>query len=103
VTLLHVVAPGRAGGAGPGRRQIEDALQEQTTSFGNIRLKVVEHPSAEQAALEEAARGYDLVVAAIAPDHGTTWRGLAFRRQRLLSECPASLLAVRPEPESTLA
>src|SRR3990172_174397 len=96
VTLLHVVAPGRAGGTGPGRRRIEDALPEQNTPFGNIRLKVVEHPSAEQAALEEAARGYDLVIAAIAPDHGLPWRGLAFRRPRLLPQCPASLLSLPP-------
>jgi Kef-type K+ transport system membrane component KefB/nucleotide-binding universal stress UspA family protein len=96
VTLLHVVDPGKSGAKGPGRTQIGELMGASETQAGNVRLKVVEHASAEQAALDETAAGYDLVIVAMSREWGIERKGLAFRRERLLAESTASVLAVRP-------
>jgi Kef-type K+ transport system membrane component KefB len=96
ITLLHVVEPGRAGDEGPGRAQIGELMGTSETQLGRVRLKIVEHASAEQAALDEAAAGYDLVIVAMSPEWGLERKGLVFRRERLLAESIASVLAIRP-------
>jgi len=100
VTLLHAVAPGPADTDGEGRRRIASAMEsgraDALSPLGNVTLKLMENDVPETAAVEESARGYDLVIAAIAPDLEPIWRGLAFRRRRLLTDCPVSLLLVRP-------
>jgi Kef-type K+ transport system membrane component KefB/nucleotide-binding universal stress UspA family protein len=96
ITLLHVVEPGRGAATGPGRTQIGELIGTSETQLGNVRLKVVEHASAEQAAVEEAAAGYDLVIVGMSREWGLERKGLVFRRERLLAEAQASVLAIRP-------
>jgi hypothetical protein len=96
ITLLHVVEPGGAGTRGPGRAQIGDLLGATELQLGHVRLKIVEHTSAEQAALDEAASGYDLVIVAMSREWGLDRKGLVFRRERLLAESSATVLAIRP-------
>ncbi|MDP1823230.1 MAG: cation:proton antiporter [Archangium sp.] len=103
LTLLHVVAPGD-GAPGRGRVQIDEVFGPQRDEPG-LRLAVVEHDDPPEAALAEASRGYDLVVLGMNDTWGTTGGPFVLHRQRVLTDCSVSVLAlhpgVAPEPVAT--
>jgi nucleotide-binding universal stress UspA family protein len=59
-------------------------------------LKLVEHESPPDAVLEEAGHGYDLVVLGMSPRWGAGRTSLGLRRERVLRECPVTVLVVHP-------
>ncbi|HSC85664.1 MAG TPA: universal stress protein, partial [Polyangiaceae bacterium] len=106
VTLLHVVEPGSnasggnaPGGHAPGRQQITQVFGEPLLSSQSLSMKIVEHDSPPDAVLAEAANGYDLVVLGMSARWGAGRTSLGLRRERVLRECPVSVLVVHP-PEA---
>ncbi|PTL85281.1 cation:proton antiporter [Vitiosangium sp. GDMCC 1.1324] len=94
ITLLHVSsgAHGRTGA----RTRVEELFPEGS---GRVRFKVVEHESPEDAALEEARSGYDLVVVGVGTEWGLEERLFGLHRERIIREASASVLVVRhPAP-----
>ncbi|WP_257458221.1 cation:proton antiporter domain-containing protein [Archangium lipolyticum] len=73
VTVLHVTPS-----AGPREHTLEEP--------GRVHTRVVAHDSPEDAILEEARRGYDLVVVGVEAEH----------HERLIREASTSLLLVHP-------
>jgi nucleotide-binding universal stress UspA family protein len=92
VTLLHVTSPDRAPGSPATRTRVEDLFPE---GAGRVRFQVVTHASAEEAALEEARRGYDLVVVGVGAEWGLESHLFGLHRERIIQEAPTSLLIVR--------
>jgi Kef-type K+ transport system membrane component KefB/nucleotide-binding universal stress UspA family protein len=100
VTILHVVEPERKdGGASLGAREVVDEVFEgqegDAVRQTRVALKVIEHESPADAALEEAARGYDLVVVGVGYEWGLEQRRFGIHPERLIQGCPTSLLVVR--------
>ncbi|NRD63202.1 cation:proton antiporter [Corallococcus exiguus] len=99
VTVLHVTSPE---GAGAGRAQVEELFPADEGA--SVKLKVVRHASPEEAALEEAKAGYDLVVVGLGTEWGLEDRLFGVQRERIVRDAPASLLLVRhPEGAPVLA
>jgi nucleotide-binding universal stress UspA family protein len=99
LTLLHVVLPGNAARPGKGRTQINQELQvfaEPELESRSLRVRVVEHASPPDAVLEEARRGYDLVILGMNSRWGLRAGKISLRRQRVMAESPVSVLAVHP-------
>jgi Kef-type K+ transport system membrane component KefB/nucleotide-binding universal stress UspA family protein len=98
ITILHVVKPERA--ADDPRL----GLSETGESLGpeNVRLKVVEHADPQQAAVEEARQGYDLVIIGASEAWGLEPTLFSTRHEQLAYACPASMLIVRQGGEAPL-
>ncbi|HEY6556271.1 MAG TPA: cation:proton antiporter [Polyangiaceae bacterium] len=94
VTILHVVTPDRRGKLGVAH-QIEQLTEQGPCGAVSVRLEVVEHDEPAQAALEESAQGYDLVLVGMGEEWGLEHRLFGLQAERLISECPTSLLVVR--------
>ncbi|NMO19980.1 universal stress protein [Pyxidicoccus fallax] len=93
VTVLHVTSD--LGGKGA-RAQVDELFPSEE---GGVRLKVVRHDAPDEAALEEARNGYDLVVVGVGTQWGLEERLFGLHRERLIKDAPGSLLVVRhPEP-----
>ncbi len=96
VTVLHVVTPDRAGlGA---KEDVEQAFVE--SGPGNrsaVRMKLVRHQTPSAAAVEEAGKGYDLVLVGAGEEWGLEQRLFGMIPEDIVRECPASLLIVRPK------
>jgi len=88
ITVLHVVPPGDTGGRG----ELGDPRE---LISGNVRLQVAESDDPLGATVQEARRGYDLVIIGVAEAWGLEPGSFGHRYERLASECPASLLIVR--------
>jgi nucleotide-binding universal stress UspA family protein len=97
VTVLHVVAPGRARDEEPlgAQAAVEQAFTEPGSRAPAVRVKMVEGTAPVQAALEEASRGYDLVVVGVGQEWGLERRLFGVFSERLIERCPTSLLVVR--------
>lgn len=97
VTILHVVAPGRDARARPlgARAAAADVLEE---GRGTVRFEVVEDDSPIDAALRASA-GHDLVVVGLGEGFGLGTRPWTLRRERLVRECPISLVVARRAEE----
>ncbi|HYO69150.1 MAG TPA: cation:proton antiporter [Archangium sp.] len=87
VTVLRVAAPGRDPGLVRARALVDELFPEGS---GRVHFKKVSHASPEEAALEEARHGYDLMVVGM----GAGWGG----QDR---EVPTSLLVVHDPARST--
>nr|WP_279636987.1 cation:proton antiporter [Corallococcus llansteffanensis] len=99
VTVLHVTSPE---GAGTGRAQVEELFPLDEGAA--VKLKVVRHASPEEAALEEARAGYDLVVVGVGAEWGLEDKLFGVQRERIVRDAPGSLLLVRhPEGAPALA
>jgi nucleotide-binding universal stress UspA family protein len=107
LTFLHVVPPGRGDQPGPGRAQLAAYLGEAALRGGGqavadpglgrpLRMQVVEHESPPVAVLEEAHRGYDLIVLGMNARWGIEAGLISPKRRRILIESPVSILAVHP-------
>ncbi|MCP3141924.1 cation:proton antiporter domain-containing protein [Pyxidicoccus xibeiensis] len=92
VTLLHVTSADATSEDSGARARVEDLFPEGAKQ---VRFHVVSHPSPEEAALEEARRGYDLVVVGVGSRWGLESHLIGLHRERLIQESPASLLIVR--------
>ena len=119
LTLFHVVGPGASAEPGKGRGQIAGALQdmaqgrretraptdqvfeEPDLEAGSVQVRVVEHESPPDAVLEEARRGYDLVILGMHAKWGLGAGLISWRRRRVLAEAPVSILAVHPPAGAT--
>ncbi|MBN1209758.1 MAG: cation:proton antiporter [Myxococcaceae bacterium] len=99
VTVLHVVAPERAHGGAGAQVLVEEMFRE---SSGRVRFKAVVHESPEDAVLEEAGAGYELIVVGVGPEWGLKERLFGLYRERLVRDAPTSLLVVR-QPASLAA
>lgn len=98
VTVLHVTSD--LGGSGA-RAQVDELFPAEE---GGVRLKVVRHESPDEAALEEARHGYDLVVVGMGAQWGLDDRRFGLHRERIIQDAPNSLLVVcHPEPELATA
>jgi Kef-type K+ transport system membrane component KefB/nucleotide-binding universal stress UspA family protein len=97
ITVLHVVAPGRPRDEAPlgANAAVEQAFLEPGSKGPAVRVKTVEGSAPVQAALEEAARGYDLVVVGVGHEWGLERRLFGVFSERLIQQCPTSLLVVR--------
>jgi nucleotide-binding universal stress UspA family protein len=94
VAILHVVRPGRSAASGPlGART--DARSVFGEELGGASLHLVEHASPIDAVLDECRKNYDLVVVGMDPDWGLRERLFSVQAERLLRECPSSLLVMR--------
>jgi Kef-type K+ transport system membrane component KefB/nucleotide-binding universal stress UspA family protein len=95
IVILHVVRPGRAAGESPlgVREQAEQVFATQAS--GSVALRVVEHASPVDAVLQECGTGYDLVVVGMDRDWGLQGRLFSVQGERLMLECPSSMLVVR--------
>lgn len=99
VTVLHVTSPE---GSGAGRAQVDELFPSEESAA--VKFKVVRHASPEEAALEEAKAGYDLVVVGLGAEWGLEDRLFGVQRERIVRDAPASLLLVRhPEGSTVLA
>ncbi|HEX2189633.1 MAG TPA: cation:proton antiporter, partial [Longimicrobiaceae bacterium] len=89
VELLQVVEPGGTGDGAP-----EPGWAAALAADG-VRLRMLESGSPEDAAVEEARRGYDLVVVGASGTWGMEPSAFGARGERLARETGASLLIVR--------
>lgn len=87
LTLLHVVSPG-------------EAARPPDVDHDELRVLVTAHASPPDAVLEEARRGYDLVVLGMCARWGFD---TSLKMRRVLAEAPVSILAVHPPPELAVA
>lgn len=102
VTVLHIVSgdPTRADPAEPTADASNAIVDEHFPNGGRITTKVVDHAAPMHAVIEESENGYDLVVIGASADWGLEHRSFGLQPERIVSECPASLLIVR-RPDET--
>ncbi|WNG48038.1 cation/H(+) antiporter [Archangium minus] len=98
ITVLHVTS-GAHGQTGT-RTLVQELFPK---GAGHVHFKVVEHSSPEEAALEEARSGYDLVVVGVGAEWGLEDRLFGLHRERIISEASASVLVVRHPASSPAA
>ncbi|KYF74585.1 potassium transporter [Sorangium cellulosum] len=99
VTILHVVNPKRRSDDALGAQEMVDEVfegqEDGELRKSKVTLKVVEHDSPADAALEEAGRGYDLVLVGVGSEWGLAQRRFGIRAEHTIQGCPTSLLVVR--------
>jgi nucleotide-binding universal stress UspA family protein len=90
ITILHVL---RSGGRSAEVRTVVDSFAD---TGGTVLIETVEHRSPAAAAIERAA-GYDLVIVGAGEEWGLGGRplGIGLQPERLIRDCPTSLLVVR--------
>ncbi len=94
VTVLHVVDPEQRGDErGVVAARVGDAFRGVDR---RVELKVIDHATAWRAAVEEAGRGYDLVLIGAGAEWGLEHRPFGFHAEMIIRDCPTSLLVVRP-------
>jgi Kef-type K+ transport system membrane component KefB/nucleotide-binding universal stress UspA family protein len=101
VTVLHVIEPERDVDA-------EEVTAQARATFAGVDatlfdVKVVRHPTAWRAAVDEAARGYDLVLIGAGAEWGLEHRPFGIHSESIIRECPTSLLVVREHRASAAA
>jgi Kef-type K+ transport system membrane component KefB len=90
LTVLHVVPPGRAARTSHVPEGVIGADVEGRAAF-----RTIEHRSPIDAVLDECASGYDLVLIGVHREWGLMQRLFSVQGERLIQECPTSLLVVR--------
>jgi Kef-type K+ transport system membrane component KefB/nucleotide-binding universal stress UspA family protein len=97
VTILHVIKPGRTEDERLGaQHEIEHTFTEEGPwKRTSVRMKLVSHETPAIAAIEEAARGYDLVVVGAGHEWGLGRRLLGLAPELMVERCGISLLLVR--------
>jgi nucleotide-binding universal stress UspA family protein len=92
VTVLHVIEPERDAGAATVTAQVRETF----AGLGEhaVDVKVIRHPTAWRAVIEEAARGYDLVLIGAGAEWGLEHRPFGMHSELIIRDCPASLLVV---------
>jgi Kef-type K+ transport system membrane component KefB/nucleotide-binding universal stress UspA family protein len=98
VTILHVVPPERSDDEQElGARAMAQHVFGEPTG-GQVRVEIVKHAFPADAALEESARGYDLVIVGLGREWGLEQRQFGVHPERLMRDCSTSLLVVRHQP-----
>jgi nucleotide-binding universal stress UspA family protein len=97
VTILHVIKPGRGDSE---RLGAQHEIDQTFTEGGpwnrtSVRMKLVSHEKPAVAAVEEAARGYDLVIVGAGNQWGLERRLFGLVPEFMVERCPISLLVVR--------
>jgi nucleotide-binding universal stress UspA family protein len=97
VTILHVIKPGRGEEERLGARQEFDQTftEEGPYNRASVRMKLVSHDKPAVAALEEAGKGYDLVIVGAGHQWGLERRLFGMAPELMVEQCPTSLLLVR--------
>jgi Kef-type K+ transport system membrane component KefB/nucleotide-binding universal stress UspA family protein len=97
VTILHVIKPGRAEDERLGAQQEIDQTFAEGGPWNrtSVRMKLVSHEKPAVAAVEEAARGYDLVIVGAGHEWGLERRLFGLAPELMVERCPTSLLLVR--------
>lgn len=93
VTVLHVIEPERAAESGTVASNVRETFAD--LAGGAVSLQVIRHATAWRAVVEEAARGYDLVLIGAGAEWGLEHRPFAIHSEQIIRECPTSLLVVR--------
>jgi nucleotide-binding universal stress UspA family protein len=94
VTVLHVIPRAHAEATPLGAEAaVNSAFQE--VGGGRVVFRVIEAEAPAEAVLSETRAGYDLVIVGMGREYGLEQRSFGLQRERLLSECPVSLLVVR--------
>ena len=97
ITILHVIKPGREANE---RLGAQDEIEHTFTEEGpwtraSVRMKLVSHEKPAIAAIEESARGYDLVIVGAGHEWGLERRLFGMAPELMVEKCPTSLLLVR--------
>jgi nucleotide-binding universal stress UspA family protein len=97
VTVLHVIKPGRGDTERLGAQQEIDQTftEEGPWNRTSVRMKLVSQERPAQAAVEEAGRGYDLVIVGAGSQWGLERRLFGLVPEFMVERCPISLLLVR--------
>ena len=97
VTILHVIKPGRMEGERLGAQQEIDQTFAEGGPWNrtSVRMKLVSHDKPAVAAVEEAGRGYDLVIVGAGHEWGLERRLFGLAPELMVEKCPISLLLVR--------
>ena len=96
ITILHVIDPARA--QDDPQLRVEDQVEEVfpgESRRGEVVMKVVPHENPAEAALQEVAHGYDLVLIGVGHEWGLEHRQFGMSPEHLLQNCPCSLVVVR--------
>jgi Kef-type K+ transport system membrane component KefB len=95
ICVLHILEPG----AEPASRTSNSVISSTfADEGGRVDFRAVESAAPADALLEETRQGYDLVIVGLGRDFGLEQRPFGIQRERLLAECPVSLLVVRHAP-----
>lgn len=94
LTLLHVVSPGETAKEAARRAQIEEMFSGPIAEGSKVSVLVTVHASPSEALIEEAGRGYDLVVLGMRAGWDLDTSVLARKRRSVLTETSVSILAV---------
>ena len=99
VTVLHVVPPKRSADAPvlQAREAVERTFSDPTQK-APVTFRMIENNSPVQAVLREAGQ-YDLVVIGLGAQWGLESHLFGLRPERIVSECPKSLVIVRHHPQ----
>jgi nucleotide-binding universal stress UspA family protein len=97
VTILHVIKPGRDDTERLGAQQEIDQTftEEGPWNRTSVRMKLVSHEKPAVAAVDEAGRGYDLVIVGAGQQWGLERRLFGLVPEFMVDRCPISLLLVR--------
>lgn len=101
LTVLHVTDAARNAGS-PIGAEAAVAANFAEPGGGQVEFRVVTTESPADTVLAEARAGYDLLVVAMSRDFGLEERAFGVQRERLLGECPISVLVVRPEKNAAV-
>jgi Kef-type K+ transport system membrane component KefB len=98
VTVLHVVAPRRDSAADKKHaKTIVDQTFADSTQPTPVTFRAIEDESPVDCVLRESA-AFDLVIIGIGEEFGLESHLIAFRPERIASECPKPMLIVRRAP-----
>lgn len=105
VTILHVVKPEQGSERLGVQAKMQEVFQEEGSEGPSpVTFKVVESASRVEAAIEESAAGYDLVIVGVGTEWGLEHRLFGLKPELLVQRCPTSLLVVRQhEPRKEAA
>ncbi len=103
VTILQICEPDpKRTGAPSAADAVRQVLREtRRDGGGRLELKLVEHTRPADAVIDECENGYDLVVVGIGAAWGLEHRSFGLQAERLIRDCPASLLIVRQRPAAS--
>ena len=89
VTVLHIVKPKQQNDKNNSKERIENFPDD------HIKLQVIESDDPLEAAVQKAKQDYDLIVVGLSETWGLEPSLFSSRHERLISECPASMLILR--------
>jgi len=102
VIILHVVRPAGTERIGPSAQEkLGFVFEEIGQQRNRVLVKLVEAKDTADAAVQESANGYDLVVVGLGSEWGLEQRLFGLMPERLVSRCPVSMLLVRAHGDPT--